>query len=192
MKGPATKVLAAVGLVGVLAGCGGGSASTAAAPTVTGPAPTVAPPPTTSRPASRTTPAKPPVRPTPPPSPVDGSCPYMASSQVQDTIGQHISRSTVTPTKPYPGCAFYRPNGERAADVQVSVLATAQAAQARAIALGGRSANPVNVGDGGVVVLTDTGATLAASKGKALVVIRINQRISLEARELATYVVAHL
>jgi hypothetical protein len=116
----------------------------------------------------------------------------MASQQVQETIGQHIDRSTVTATKPFPGCSFYRPNGEQAADVQVSVLATAAAAQARAIALGGRSANPVNVGDGGVVALTPTGALLAASKGKALVVIRIIQRISLEARELAGYVVAHL
>ncbi|MEN3358174.1 MAG: hypothetical protein V7637_2156, partial [Mycobacteriales bacterium] len=55
------------------------------------------------------------------------------------------------------------------------------------------SANPIsNVGDGGVVALTPTGAVLAVSKGKALVVIRINQRISLEAREIAGYVVAHL
>jgi hypothetical protein len=67
------------------------------------------------------------------------------------------------------------------------------AAQAKAVALGGHSANPIsNVGDGGVVALTPTGAVLAVSKGKALVVIRINQRISLEAREIAGYVVAHL
>jgi hypothetical protein len=125
--------------------------------------------------------------------PVTGVCPYVGSEQVAETVGQHIDRSTVTPTRPHPGCSFYRPNGEQAADIQVSVLPTAVAAQAKAVALGGHSANPIsNVGDGGVVALTPTGAVLAVSKGKALVVIRINQRISLEAREIAGYVVAHL
>ena len=149
----------------------------------------------TTRPAvpvtPRTTASRP--RATLPPAPVAGVCPYVGSEQVAETVGQHIDRSTVTPTRPYPGCSFYRPNGEQAADIQVSVLATAVAAQARAIALGGRGANPVsNVGDGGVVALTPSGAVLAVSKGRALVVIRINQRISLEAREIAGYVVAHL
>jgi hypothetical protein len=127
------------------------------------------------------------------PAAVDGACPYASAEQVAETVGQHIDRTTVTPTRPYPGCSFYRPNGEQAADVQVTVLATATAAQARAIAVGGRGANPVGrLGDGGVVALTPTGAVLAVSKGRALVVVRINQRISLEAREIAGYVVARL
>jgi hypothetical protein len=130
---------------------------------------------------------------TPPAAPVEGSCPYASTEQVAETVGQHLSRATVTPTRPHPGCSFFRPNGERAADIQVTVLATAVAAQAKAVALGGRGANPVgSVGDGGVVALTPTGALLAVSKGRALVVVRINQRISLEARELAGYVVARL
>jgi len=172
-----------------LAGCQQASTDGAvAAPTATSAVPTVrpttpaAPRPTVTRPRTTTL-----------PSPVVGTCPYLASEQVAETVGQHIDHSTVTPTRPYPGCSFYRPNGEQAVDIQISVLATATAAQARAITLGGRGANPVsNVGDGGVVALTPTGAMLAVSKGKALVVVRINQRISLEARELAGYVVARL
>jgi hypothetical protein len=156
-------------------------------------------PPPTSAPAASTPPAKPkpssrPAQ-TPPPSPVEGNCPYVPSDTVQDIVGQHISRTTVTATEPHPGCSFYRPNGELAADIQVSVLATAVAAQTRAIQVGGRGANGVtgrDIGDGGVVAITDTGALLAVSKGRALVVVRINQKISLEARELATYVVARV
>jgi hypothetical protein len=173
----------------VLAGCQRGSSDEpVAAPTTTssrvGPAST--PPPT--RPPRPRPPAV-----TPPPAPVAGQCPYASTEQVAETVGQRIARSTVTPTRPFPGCSFYRPNGERAADIQVTELATAAAAQAKAVTLGGRGANPVgNLGDGGVVAITPTGALLAVSKGKALVVVRINQQISLEARELASYVVARV
>jgi hypothetical protein len=108
-----------------------------------------------------------------------------------DIIGQHISRTTVTRTTPHPGCAFYRPNAEKAADVAVSVLPDATAAQAQAISVPGKGANPVDtVGDGGTVAITGDGAVLAVSKGAALVVVRINQRISLEAIEIAKLVVA--
>jgi len=112
---------------------------------------------------------------------------------MSQTVGQRIARTTVTATRPYPGCSFYRANGERAADIAVTRLATPTAAQRRAVAVGGRGANPVNgVGDGGVVRVTADGAVLAVSKGRALVVVRINQRISLEAKEIAGYVVAGL
>jgi hypothetical protein len=77
--------------------------------------------------------------------------------------------------------------------VAVSVLPTATAAQTQAIRLPGSGANPVDsVGDGGTVAITDQGAVLAVSKGTVLVVVRINQRISLEAVELAKLVVATL
>jgi hypothetical protein len=46
------------------------------------------------------------------------------------------------------------------------------------------------VADGGTVAITAAGAVLAVSKGAALVVVRINQRISLEAIEIAKLVVA--
>jgi hypothetical protein len=157
-------------------------------------APAPAPGPATAAPttAPRTTlPARP--SPTPPPVTVDGPCPYADASTVMDIVGQHITRTTVTRTTPHPGCAFYRPNAEKAADVAVSVLPSAAAARARAVRLPGADANPVDsVGDGGAVAITEAGAVLAVSKGAAVVVVRINQRISLEAVEIAKLVVAKL
>jgi Domain of unknown function (DUF2020) len=166
----------------LLAGCDTADQD-AAAPGPATAAPTTAP---------RTTlPARP--SPTPPPVTVDGPCPYADASTVMDIVGQHITRTTVTRTTPHPGCAFYRPNAEKAADVAVSVLPSAAAARARAVRLPGADANPVDsVGDGGAVAITEAGAVLAVSKGAAVVVVRINQRISLEAVEIAKLVVAKL
>ena len=168
----------------VLAGCDGGgrpAAPSTGTVTWTG-APTPAPSPTEAATPSRT-----------PPATVDAPCPYADAATVMDIVGQHIARITVTRTTPHPGCAFYRPNGEKAADVAVSVLANPAAAQAEAIRLTGPTANPVDsVGDGGTVAITGDGATLAVSSGAALVVVRINQRVSLEAIELAKLVVATL
>jgi hypothetical protein len=162
----------------LVAGCDtAGQEAPPAAPTRTAP-PTTAP----------VTPAR-----TRPPVTVDARCPYAGAATVMDIVGQHIARTTVTSTTPHPGCAFYRPNGEKAADVAVSVLASAAAAQAEAIRLTGPGANPVDsVADGGTVAITGDGALLAVSKGRALVVVRINQRVSLEAIELAELVVARL
>jgi Domain of unknown function (DUF2020) len=154
-----------------------------------------APVPTTVAPV-RTTPPRPsPVPPTstPPPVTVDGPCPYADASAVMDIVGQHIDRTTVTKTTPHPGCAFYRPNAEKAADIAVSVLPDATAARTQAIRLPGSGANPVDgIGDGGTVAITGSGAVLAVSTGSVLVVVRINQRSSLEAEELAKLVVAEL
>ena len=111
--------------------------------------------------------ADPAARPEPTPAPVtlDAPCPYAATATVMDIIGQHLARTTVTTTTPHPGCAFYRPDGERAAEVTVSVLPSAAAAQAQAIRLGGRSANPVDgVADGGTVAITDYGAVLPSAR----------------------------
>ncbi|MFL6128340.1 MAG: DUF2020 domain-containing protein [Mycobacteriales bacterium] len=124
---------------------------------------------------------------------VDGPCPYVDRETMAETVGQHIARTTLTSTRPHAGCGFYRPNGEQAVDIAVSVLASPSAAQARAIAMAGPAANPVDgVGDGGAVAITDTGALLGVSEGRALVVVRINQRSSLEAVEIARMVVAKL
>jgi len=124
---------------------------------------------------------------------VQGRCPYLDADTVAGTVGQHIARTTVTPTRPYPGCSFYRPNGEPAADVTVSVLPGPIQAQTKAIAIGGQAANPVTgIGDGGTVRVTAEGAVLAVSKSRTLVVVRINQRSSLEAKEIARYVLAGL
>ncbi|HEY6748272.1 MAG TPA: DUF2020 domain-containing protein [Mycobacteriales bacterium] len=155
------------------------------------PVPTIAPTSTAAPTTPRPTPTR--VRPTRPAVTVDGPCPYADRATVMDIIGQHLDRTTVTSTTPHPGCAFYRPNGEKAAEIAVSVLPTAAAAQARAITLPGRGANPVDtVADGGMVAITAGGAVLAVSKGPALVVVRINQRISLEAVEIAKLVVAKI
>ena len=184
------RIAIVLGLAGglLLTGCGGAAedqatptvaATTAAAPT---PRPTPAPKPTPARP----TPTRPAVT-------TEGPCPYADRATVMDIVGQHLSRTTVTSTTPHPGCAFYRTNGEKAAEIAVSVLPTAAAAQARAIAVPGRGANPVEtVADGGTVAITPDGAVLAVSKGRALVVVRINQRISLEAVEIAKLVAARI
>jgi hypothetical protein len=162
----------------LLAGCDGGQAVPPAAPTSTVP-------PTRGQ---AVTPTR-----TPPPVTVAAPCPYADTATVMDIVGQHIARTTVTKTTPHPGCTFYRPNAEKAADVAVSVLASPAAAQADTIRLTGAGANPVDsVGDGGTVAITADGAVLAVSKGRELVVVRINQRISLEAIELAKLVVARL
>ena len=168
----------------LLAGCDGGNREAAPAPSTEA---------ATRTPAQGVTPTRTPPSRTPPPVTVDAPCPYAGAATVRDIVGQHIARVTVTRTTPHPGCAFYRPNGEKAADVAVSVLANPAAAQAEAIRLTGPTANPVDsVGDGGTVAITGDGATLAASSGAALVVVRINQRVSLEAIELAKLVVATL
>lgn len=168
----------------LLAGCDGGDREAAPAPS------TQAATPSSTRVA---TPTRTPSTRNPPPVTVEAPCPYADAATVRDIVGQHIARVTVTRTTPHPGCAFYRPNGEKAADVAVSVLANPAAAQAEAIRLTGPTANPVDsVGDGGTVAITGDGATLAVSSGAALVVVRINQRVSLEAIELAKLVVATL
>jgi hypothetical protein len=177
------RIAIVFGLAGALlaAGCDTAEQDSAA------PVPaTVAP----TRPAG-TTPGRP--HSTPPAVTVDGRCPYADAAAVMDIVGQHIDRTTVTTTTPHPGCAFYRPNAEKAAEIAVSVLPDATAARTQAITLPGSDANPVDaIGDGGTVAITDAGAVLAVSKGTALVVVRINQRISLEAEELAKLVVAKL
>jgi hypothetical protein len=173
----------------LLAGCDGGDREAAPAPSTQAATPT----PTRVATPTRTPPTRIPPTRTPPPVTVEAPCPYAAAATVRDIIGQHIARVTVTRTTPHPGCAFYRPNGEKAADVAVSALANPIAAQAEAIRLTGPTANPVDsVGDGGTVAITRDGATLAVSIGPALVVVRINQRVSLEAIELAKLVVATL
>jgi UPF0176 protein len=179
------RVAVVLGLAGglaagaLLAGCGS-AGQQAAAPV---PTRTVSP---TRTPAAAPTRTRAPVT-------VDAPCPYADAATVMDLVGQHIARTTVTATRPHPGCAFYRPNGEKAADLAVSVLASAAAAQTEAIQLTGPGANPVDsVADGGTVAITGDGAVLAVSKGRALVVVRINQHSSLEAIELAKLVAGRL
>jgi hypothetical protein len=185
-----TAILLGLAAGVLLAGCDTATQDSAA-PVPTTVAPTTAAPTTTVAPTTTAVPRTTAAKPTPPAVTVDAPCPYADTATVMDIIGQHLDRTTVTKTRPHPGCTFYRPNAEKAAEVAVSVLPSAAAAQAQAIRLGGKGANPVDgVADGGTVAITAAGAVLAVSKGAALVVVRINQRISLEAIELAKLVVA--
>lgn len=136
---------------------------------------------------------KPTSTPRPTASTVDAACPYIDTETVKDTIGQHLSRTTVTSTTPHPSCAFYRPDGGLAAEITVSEQANSIAAQNDALGQVGKDSNPVTgIGDYGVVAIVDDGALLAVTKGSSLVLIKINQKSSLEAREIAKAVVGAL
>ncbi|HEY9476030.1 MAG TPA: DUF2020 domain-containing protein [Mycobacteriales bacterium] len=131
--------------------------------------------------------------PTSTPTAVDAPCPYLGTESVMNTVGQHLTRTTMTPTRPHPSCAFYRPDGGLAVQITVSQDANPIAAQNSALARVGKDANPVNgIGDYGVVAIVDDGALLAVTKGPALVLVKINQKSSLEAKEIAKAVVGAL
>lgn len=126
---------------------------------------------------------------------VDGPCPYLTTDFVQETVGQHIERTTFTVTDEGlpPDCAFYRPDGDMAAVVELTAYAGPAQAQTAAIELGTPAANPVDdVGDGGVVLVSEQDAVLAVSVAATLLVVRINQASSLEARTLAATVAPQL
>lgn len=131
--------------------------------------------------------------PTAAPTPVDGPCPYLTTDVAMNTVGQHLTRTTVTATKPHPSCAFYRPDGGLAIQITVSQEANPIAAQNGAVTRVGKDANPVNgIGDYGVVAIVDDGALLAVTQGPTLVLVKINQKSSLEAKEIATSVIEAL
>lgn len=182
-------ILAAAALLA--AGCSD-DADPVAAPDPTTATPTTTAPTTT---AARTTAAPrtsaPKPAPTTPAETVDADCPYADRDTMSGTVGQRLTRTTVTKTKPHVGCAYYRPNGEKAVDIRVTVLATPAAARAKAAATAGASSNPVDdVADGGSVAVVADGTLIGVSEGATLVVVKINQRVPLEAIEIAKYVVA--
>ncbi|PRZ42754.1 uncharacterized protein DUF2020 [Antricoccus suffuscus] len=128
---------------------------------------------------------------------VEAACPYLDTEFVKGTIGQHLSKVTVTtvtpPTGPLPQCAFARPNGEVA--VTVSSTTVTDAAQAMSLALQfAPDGNPVSAGEGGSVLVKKGGneTVLAAYKGTALLYVTINQESSLEATEIATQALSTL
>lgn len=175
------RMLLLAAAAGVLAGCQAAplakeTASPGASVSATGPHAT------TSRPAGR------PTTPSRTAAPVvtrDGPCPYFVLAYAQETIGQHLARSTVTTTRPYPGCTLYRPDGGKAIEIQVSAFPSAVAAQRRAVTVLGPSANPTSVGDRATVAIVADGTRLAASKGRYLVTVYINQQSSLQAHDVA-------
>jgi hypothetical protein len=174
--------LVAVAAAAVLAGCGGSGGSGGSSED-SGMGPSIGEPATTS-------PVR--VKPTRPTTRVltrDGACPYFGRAYAMQTIGQHLARSTVTSTRPYPGCTLYRPDGGKAIDLRVTIYPSAVAAGQRAVTLLGEGANPVAVGDHAVVVIVANGTRLAASKGRYVLQVFINQQSSLEAHDIAVAVV---
>jgi hypothetical protein len=171
-------VMPILAAVGVLTGCDA-RATNQATPTPTETrAGTTAPRPTTPR-----------ARPTTAPVVTrDGACPYFGITFAQQTIGQHLARSTVTTTRPYPGCTLYRPDGGKAIDIQIAGYPTALAAQQKAVTALGPSANPTDVGDHATVAIVADGARLVASRGRYLVAVFINQQSSLQAHDIAAAV----
>lgn len=141
----------------------------------------------TDMPATQDTPA-------PQVSTVEGPCPYLEQSFIEQTAGQKVSKTTVTTTTPPPGplprCEFHRSSGEPIAAVDSLTIAAGDGlAKSLELVPGG---NPVNAGEGGSVMVHKGQAKteLAAFQGTTLVLVTINQESSLEAVEIAKQVLA--
>lgn len=133
-------------------------------------------------------------QPTVEPSTVDAPCPYIDSDTIENTIGQRLSRTTVTSTVPNPGCDFYRADGTPAGSIRVTQYSTVPEAQRAALdTVGEDIANPADgIGDYGVVGVVENGAVLAATAGNKLLVVRINQQESIEVKSIASEVITQL
>lgn len=120
-------------------------------------------------------------------------CPYLATAQVEDVVGQRTPTVTTTgvPGGPPPSCTFAKPNGEPALTVEISQAADAIAARTAAVervaGIGGTAVDDVADG-GGIAVATDQ-TVLAVADGTLVVVVTVNQESSLQAREIAQAVV---
>jgi hypothetical protein len=181
-----------LGAVAVLAvGCSKQGADTSGSAL---PQPGSSEPGTSTQASTPGTPGTPTKRPTT--SPVvtkDGPCPYFTIGFAQDTVGQHLARSTVVTTQPYHGCVLYRPDGSKAVEVQVTIFLTPVAAQQKAVTVLGAGSNPSpGVGDRATVLVQGDGTRLAASKGRYLIQVWINQQSSLQAHEIAVKVAARI
>jgi uncharacterized protein DUF2020 len=157
------------------------------------------PPPATEQPSQSTPATSAPVtQPTTPRrgSPVvthDGPCPYFTTDFAEQTIGQHLARSTVVTTQPYHGCVLYRPDGSKAIEITVTIFLTPIAAQQKAVTVLGAGANPVrDIGERGTVLVGGDGTRLAAAKGRYLIRVWINQQSSLQAHDIAAKVAARV
>jgi len=170
--------LVAVATAALLAGCGGSGGSGGSSQD-SGMGPSIGEPATTSPVRVK------PGRPTTPVLTRDGDCPYFGRGFAMQTIGQHLTRSTVTSTRPYSGCTLYRPDGGKAIDIRVTAYPTALVAGQRVVTLLGPTANPVDVGEHAVVAIVADGTRLAASKGRYVLQVYINQQSSLEAHDIA-------
>jgi hypothetical protein len=168
----------------VLSACGGasdpGAASTSSSPS-DAPAPSQQASPTAP---TSTTQAE--------PVTTEQDCPYLATSTVEDVVGQKTPTvsTTGTPGGPPPSCTFAKPNGEAALTVEISQVADSVAARTAAVervaGIGGTAVTDIADG-GGIAVGQPT--VLAVAHGTLVVVVTINQQSSLQAREIAKAVV---
>lgn len=169
-------------VVGALAACGAGD-----------PVPAPSAGTTTSAAATTTTtqPAGPPAVPEPT---VDGQCPYLASSAVQEANGQLVRKVRLSADQPNPACFFYA----NATEVQLSVWvfqgepATAKAVVDRAAPIADSNPATAPAGWNGGSLTTDGGAVYAVAKGGNAVVVTSNQKQTIKARTIAETVVGNL
>jgi UPF0176 protein len=123
--------------------------------------------------------------PDPPPG-VTEDCPYLDSTFVADSNGQHVSKVRVSADQPHPACFFYRPDGKVQLTVQVYVgqpdVATALVNKVAPVETSNPAADPT--GWKGGYQSTDDGAVYAVSKGGAAVVATTNQKQSVKARSV--------
>jgi len=95
--------------------------------------------------------------------------------------------------QPAPDCAFYRPDETAAVSVDLTPYPDPVAAQNAALALVTTTATPItDLGDYGGVLVSPGRTLLAVTTGPLLVVVSTNQESSLQARELASAVLAAL
>ncbi|QFZ16067.1 DUF2020 domain-containing protein [Saccharothrix syringae] len=168
-------------LLGAVAACSG-EEPLAATP------PSSAPP---VSPVATTTSAGPP----PVPEPVvDGQCPYLESSVVQEANGQLVRKVRLSDDQPRPACFFYA----NATDVQLSVWVfsgeprTAKAVVDRAAPVADSNPATEPAGWEGGSLVGDEGAVYAVAKGGSAVVVTSNQRQTIKARQIVKEVVANL
>lgn len=131
----------------------------------------------------------------PPPVVEDGPCPYLDQDFVEETIGQRMSRSETISVEgaPLPGCAYYKPDDTQGLRVDIGAYPDEIAAQNAALTTVTNGADPLtDLGDYGGVIVTPAQTLLAVTSGSTLIVVTTNQESSLQAREIATVVLAAL
>jgi UPF0176 protein len=132
--------------------------------------------------------AQPAVKPPAPPKPIlDGPCPYLDQTFIEDTNGQRIGDIKTSKGKP-PACFFYRSDG----GVQMTVRVYKGGDPAVAKALVDQVApvdtsNPAELTGGwsGGAQPTDDGAVYAVAKEGRAVVVTTNQEQTIKAKVVA-------
>lgn len=135
-----------------------------------------------------------PTTPAPTPVTVDGPCPYLETAFVEQTVGQRLGRTSYTvklPAQP-PDCTFDRADGAVAVRVEIGVYAGPVEAQLAAVELVEPDFDGVDgLGDTAVVAVADD-TVLGVTLDATLLVVRLNQASSLQARALAEQVLPAL